>query len=108
MSSYSDFLEEQLQDPAVKVEYDALEPEFFAAQAAIDERNQSVLTDRLEREELPPHAAFPITCRIFLSFPHPAGAGRPWLPLLRKQVLLPLRQWYRHLPHQPYRQSFRP
>ena len=44
MSSYRDFLKEQLQNPAVKAEYDALEPEFVAAQAAIDERNQSVLS----------------------------------------------------------------
>ena len=38
------FLKEQLQDPAVWAEYDALEPEFVAAQATIDERNQSVLS----------------------------------------------------------------
>lgn len=44
MSSYSVFLKEQLQYPAVKAEYDALEPEFFAAQAAIDEQNQLVLS----------------------------------------------------------------
>lgn len=44
MSSYSDFLEEQLQDPAVKAEYDALESEFVATQATIEERNQSVLS----------------------------------------------------------------
>lgn len=44
MSSYRDFLKEQLQNQAVKVEYDALEAEFVAAQAAIDERNQSVLS----------------------------------------------------------------
>lgn len=44
MSSYSDFWEEQLQDPTVKAEYDALEPEFVATQAAIDERNLSVLS----------------------------------------------------------------
>lgn len=43
MSSYSDFLKEQMQDPAVKAEYDALKAEFVAAQAAIDERNRLVL-----------------------------------------------------------------
>lgn len=44
MSSYSVFLKEQLQNPAVKAEYDAMEPEFVAAQATIEERNQSVLS----------------------------------------------------------------
>lgn len=44
MSSYSDFLKEQRQNPAVKAEYDALEAEFVAAQAAIGKQNQSVLS----------------------------------------------------------------
>lgn len=44
MSSYRDFLKEQLQNPAVKAEYDALESEFVTAQATIDERKQSVLS----------------------------------------------------------------
>ena len=36
MSKYSDFLTEQLKDPALKAEYDALEPEFSVIQAMID------------------------------------------------------------------------
>ena len=36
MSKYSELLTEQLKDPALKAEYDALEPEFSAVQAAID------------------------------------------------------------------------
>ena len=38
MSKYSDFLTEQLKDPALKAEYDALEPEFSVIQAMIDAR----------------------------------------------------------------------
>lgn len=36
MISFEDFLAEQLQDPEVKKEYDALEAEFSAKQAALD------------------------------------------------------------------------
>ena len=36
MTKFDDYLREQLQDPAFKKEYDALEPEFSAAQAIID------------------------------------------------------------------------
>jgi len=38
MSSFNDFLSEQLKDPELKAEYDALEDEFSQIQAAIDER----------------------------------------------------------------------
>lgn len=38
MSSFNDFLNEQLQNPEFKAEYDALEDEFSQIQAAIDER----------------------------------------------------------------------
>jgi len=38
MSSFNDFLNEQLKDPEFKAEYDALEDEFSQIQAAIDER----------------------------------------------------------------------
>lgn len=46
MSKYSDFLAEQLTDPAVKAEYDALEPEFAIIQAMIDARKSSGLTQK--------------------------------------------------------------
>ena len=46
MSKYSDFLAEQLTDPAVKAEYDALEPEFAIIQAMIDPRKSSGLTQK--------------------------------------------------------------
>ena len=38
MSSFNDFLNEQLKDPELKAEYDALEDEFSQIPAAIDER----------------------------------------------------------------------
>ena len=46
MSKYSDFLAEQLSDPEVKAEYDALEPEFAIIQAMIDARKSSGLTQK--------------------------------------------------------------
>lgn len=46
MSKYSDFLKEQLQDPEVKAEYDALEPEFAIIQALIDARKASGFTQK--------------------------------------------------------------
>ena len=46
MSKYSDFLTEQLKDPALKAEYDALEPEFSVIQAMIDARKASGLTQQ--------------------------------------------------------------
>lgn len=46
MSSYSDFLKEQLNDSTVKAEYDALEPEFAIIQAMIDARKASGLTQK--------------------------------------------------------------
>ncbi len=46
MSSYRDFLEEQLKDPALKAEYDALEPEFAIIQAMIDARKNAGLTQK--------------------------------------------------------------
>lgn len=38
MSKFNDFLNEQLQDPEVRAEYEALEPEFSIMQAMIDAR----------------------------------------------------------------------
>jgi len=40
MSKFNDFLNEQLQDPEVRAEYEALEPEFSIMQAMIDARKQ--------------------------------------------------------------------
>ena len=38
MSEFREFLEEQLQDPEFRKEWDALEPEFAIVQALIDTR----------------------------------------------------------------------
>lgn len=46
MTNYKDFLNEQLQDPEVKAEYDALEPEFAIMQALMDARRESGLTQQ--------------------------------------------------------------
>ena len=46
MSSYRDFLKEQLNDPELKAEYDALEPEFAIIQAMINARKTAGLTQK--------------------------------------------------------------
>ena len=46
MSKFSDFLNEQLQDPEIRAEYDALEPEFSIMQAMIDARKSSGMTQK--------------------------------------------------------------
>ena len=46
MSKFNDFLNEQLRDPEVKAEYDALEPEFAIIQAIIEARKASGLTQK--------------------------------------------------------------
>lgn len=46
MSSYDKFKEQLLEDPEVKAEYDALEPEFDIIQAMIDARTQQHLTQK--------------------------------------------------------------
>lgn len=46
MSSFNAYLKEQLKDPAVKAEYDALESEFSIIQAMIDARKASGLTQK--------------------------------------------------------------
>ena len=43
---FDEFLEEQLRDPVLKKEYDALEAEFSIMQALIDARKQSGLTQK--------------------------------------------------------------
>ena len=46
MTTLDDFLDEQLQDPEFKEEYDALEPEFAVMQALIDARKNSGMTQK--------------------------------------------------------------
>ncbi len=46
MSSYNDYKKKALEDPAVKAEYEALQPEYDIIQAMIDARNQKGLTQR--------------------------------------------------------------
>ena len=46
MSSYRDFLKEQLKDPELTAEYEALEPEFSIIQAMIDARKTAGLTQK--------------------------------------------------------------
>lgn len=46
MSNFNDFLKEQLQDPGIRREYEALEPEFSIIQAMIDARKNSGLTQK--------------------------------------------------------------
>ena len=46
MSSYGNFFQEQMRDPEVKAEYDALEPKFSIIQAIIDARKESGLTQK--------------------------------------------------------------
>ena len=43
---FSDYLSEQLSDPAFKAEYDALEPEFAIVQAMIDARKSAGITQK--------------------------------------------------------------
>ncbi len=46
MSEFREYLDEQLQDPEFKAEYDALEDEFVIIQAMIDARKNSGLTQK--------------------------------------------------------------
>ena len=46
MSEWDKFLEKQLQNPEVRAEWDALEPEFAIIQAIIDARKISGLTQK--------------------------------------------------------------
>lgn len=46
MSNFNDFLKEQLQDPEIRREYEALEPEYSIIQAMIDARKNSGLTQK--------------------------------------------------------------
>ncbi len=46
MTNFKDFLNEQLKDPEIKAEYEALEPEFSIMQVLIDARKSSGLTQK--------------------------------------------------------------
>ena len=46
MSEWKQFLNEQLQDPDLRAEWDALEPEFTIIQAIIDARKNTGLTQK--------------------------------------------------------------
>ncbi len=46
MSSYRDYKRAALQDPAVKSEYDALQPEYDIIQAMIEARTQQNMTQK--------------------------------------------------------------
>ncbi len=46
MTKFDDFLNEQLKDPEIRKEWDALEPEFAIMQAMIDARKRSGLTQK--------------------------------------------------------------
>lgn len=46
MDEFNDFLKEQLKDPKIKAEYQALEPEFAIIQAMIDARKLKGITQK--------------------------------------------------------------
>lgn len=46
MSSYKDYKEKALNNPEVKAEYDALQPEYDLIQAMIDARNSQNITQK--------------------------------------------------------------
>lgn len=46
MTKFNDFLNEQLQDPEMEAEYDALEPGFAIIQAMIDARKAKGITQK--------------------------------------------------------------
>lgn len=46
MTKFNDFLKEQLEDPEIRAEYEALEPEFQIIQAMIDARKMKGITQK--------------------------------------------------------------
>ena len=46
MTKFNDFLKEQLEDPEIRAEYEALEPEFQIIQAMIDARKMIGITQK--------------------------------------------------------------
>lgn len=57
MTKFNDFLNEQLQNPDLKKEWDALEPEFAIIQAMIDARTAAGLTQKQLAERSGLHQA---------------------------------------------------
>lgn len=51
MTMFDDYLKQQMQDPDFKQEWDAMEPEFAIAQAMINARKESGLTQRQLSEQ---------------------------------------------------------
>ena len=49
---FDDFLQEQLQDPEIRKEYEALQPEHTVIQAMIDARKKSGMTQKKELAEI--------------------------------------------------------
>lgn len=46
MSEFREYIKNQLKDPAIKAEYDALQPEFAIIRAMIDARNKSGISKK--------------------------------------------------------------
>jgi transcriptional regulator with XRE-family HTH domain len=46
MTNFNEFLSQQLEDPTMKAEWDALEPEFSLMQTMLDARKQAGLTQK--------------------------------------------------------------
>lgn len=46
MTKFEDYLNEQLKDPELRIEYDALEPEFSLMQSMIDARKKTGITQK--------------------------------------------------------------
>ena len=75
---FDDFLQEQLQDPEFKKEYEALQPEHAIIQAIIDARQQSGLTQK-ELSERTGIAQAAASCRRYgneTAIGIPSGRGR--------------------------------
>ena len=63
---FDDFLEEQLKDPEIREEYEALQPEYAAIQAMIDARVRSGMTKKelSEKTSLFLNAALTQSCSL--------------------------------------------
>ncbi len=46
MTDFNQYVKEKLHDPAIKAEYDAMEPEFMIIQAHVDARKNSGLIQK--------------------------------------------------------------
>ena len=67
MSEWDKFVEKQLQNPEVRAEYDALEPEFAIIQAMIDARKNTGLTQKQLSERT--GIAQSDICRLEMAMP---------------------------------------